>query len=92
MNGLAIGETSQVTYVGDHMGLFIGCMQELDLDSLNEAKEDLKRNEQQKVLRKTMLRWQEELSVEIQDIWNEVTMEQAITVYRNDQAEDAQTN
>lgn len=93
MDGLETGETSQVTYIGNGVGVFIGCMQELDQDSLEQAKRDRRKNEQKTVLHNTMLAWQEEAKPIIdQDVWHQVTMVKEITVYRDDKSADAQTN
>lgn len=83
VDGLDKGEISEVVYVGDNQGVFIGCQQELDKDSLADAKSSLYTSEQVKVLRKQMTDWMEEAKVVIDEtIWSQVTLAKAISAYR----------
>lgn len=83
MEGKAIGEVSDIVFVGDNAGAFLGCMQEVDADSLEEAKESYLISEQLKVLKATMTEWlAEKKAVVNEDIWSQVTMEKSMTTYK----------
>lgn len=82
MDGLKKGEISEITYIGKQ-GIFIGCQQDIDEGSVEDAKKSLLQWEQLKVWKETMNPWLEESNVEIADaIWKQVNMEKAIKAYR----------
>lgn len=82
MNGLEIGEVSEVVYVGDNQGVFIGCRQEVDEDSLEDAKQSLLKSEQLKELAKSIDVWIEESKPAVdEDIWSQVTMKKPLSAY-----------
>lgn len=83
MDGKQLGEISNITYVGDNMGMFIGCMQEVDEDSLADAKASYRVSEQLKVLKKEVKEWLSHKEAVIkEDIWSQVTMEKSIGIYK----------
>lgn len=83
MDGKAAGEVSEVVYVGDNAGAFIGCMQEVDADSLEDAKASYLLSEKLKEWKATMGQWLSEKKVDINEtLWSQVTMEKSITTYK----------
>lgn len=84
MDQLEQGEVSEVSYVGNNHGIFIGRRQEVDPDSLESAKQSLLKNEQLKQLKKTIQQWTQETTYLIkEEIWSQVTMEKAIAAYQD---------
>lgn len=83
MEGKELGEVCEVTTVGDNQGIFIGCMQELDEDSLEAAKASYLKSQQLKELRKTMKTWIGKSEPVIDEtIWSQVTMKKSMAAYR----------
>ncbi len=87
MDNKQTGEVSEVTYVGDNAGAFIGCMQEVDEDSLEDAKNSYKLSQQLKELKKVVKDWLSKDEAVIDEaIWSQVNMSQAISAYTTDAA------
>lgn len=85
MQGLEIGEISKPVYVGDNAGVFIGCMQEIDEESLADARQSLLKSEQLKELGKTIDKWLGETTTSMnEEIWSQVTMKKSIAAYRTE--------
>lgn len=85
MDGKGSGEVSDIVYVGENAGAFIGCMQELDEDSLADAKSSFLLSEQLKELKRVVRQWLEKAPAKTDaNIWNRVTMEKSISAYRTD--------
>lgn len=85
MDKLDIGEVSDVIYVGNNAGAFIGCRQEVDEDSLADAKASLLKSEQLKEIKQVVNPWIEEVEPVVEEtIWSQVTMKHPLSAYRGE--------
>lgn len=82
MQELKEGEVSKVTVTKSRSGIFLGCVQKLDEEGLEDARASLLKTQQAKELRARMNEWMETMPMQVDDaVWNEVTLKRAITAY-----------
>lgn len=88
MDELDEGQVSDVVYTKNGNGVFIGCREELDEESLEDAKASLLLNEKKKLLRKEVRGWMKKTqNKEFTELWKQVTLERPLAAYTSTETE-----
>lgn len=88
MDELDEGQVSDIVYTKSGSGVFVGYREELDEDSLEEAKASLLLNEKKKLLRKEVQGWMKKTkSTKSDELWEQMTLRRPLAAYTSIQAE-----